>query len=165
MGDKFRLDDKVAVVIGGAGGLGEACALELGRRGAKVIVASRNLDKLREVAEKIHSETGSETVPFQVDVTDEQSVKGLAEQITERFGTVDILVNTHGMKMLLIVGDEMQANKFTVTVEIEVLSLDVVPGLLEEVANTMANENRTGSLLKEDGDCAKWGTKSKRVDF
>ena len=59
----------------------------------------------------------------------------------------------------------MQATKFTVTIEIEVLSLDVVPGLLSEAASVMANENRTGSLLKEDGDFVKWGTKSERIDF
>lgn len=59
----------------------------------------------------------------------------------------------------------MQANKFTVTVEIEVLSLGVAPGLIMEVAQIMTDENRTGSLLKEDGDCVKWATKSERVDF
>ena len=59
----------------------------------------------------------------------------------------------------------MQANKFTVTVEIEALSLNTVPGLLYEVAEAMQQENRTGSLLKEDGDYVKWGSKSERVDF
>lgn len=59
----------------------------------------------------------------------------------------------------------MQATKFTVTIEVEVFSMDTVPGLVQEVAQVMSNENRTGSLLKEDGDYVKWGTKSKRVDF
>ena len=59
----------------------------------------------------------------------------------------------------------MQANKYTVTVEVEVLSLDSVPGLLSEVARIMDGENRSGSLLKEDGDFVKWGAKSERVDF
>jgi len=59
----------------------------------------------------------------------------------------------------------MQANKFTVTVEIDVLDLKVVPGLLNEVARIMSNENRTGALLKEDGDHVRWATKSVRVDF
>jgi len=58
-----------------------------------VIVASRNLDKLQEVAENIQSETGSETAAVQVDVTDEESVKRLAEQVIEKFGTVDILAS------------------------------------------------------------------------
>lgn len=97
MADKFRLDNKVAVVIGGAGGLGEACALELGRQGARVVVASRNKERIQEAAEKIHSETGSETGAFQVDVTDEESVKHLANQVVEKFGSVDILLNTHGI--------------------------------------------------------------------
>lgn len=59
----------------------------------------------------------------------------------------------------------MQANKFTVTVEVEVLSLDVAPGLIMEVVGLLGEESRTGSLLKEDGDCVKWDTKSERVDF
>jgi hypothetical protein len=59
----------------------------------------------------------------------------------------------------------MEGKMFTVTIEIEVLSLDVAPGLLMEVAQIMTDENRTGSLLKEDGDRIKWGTKSERVDF
>lgn len=59
----------------------------------------------------------------------------------------------------------MQANKFTVKIEVEVLSMDVVPGLVQEVIQIIANENRTGYLLKEDGDHAKWGTSSERIDF
>jgi len=97
MTDKFRLDNKVAVVIGGAGGIGEACAIELGRQGATVVVASRGLDRLEALAEKIKTETGSDTAAFQVDVMDEESVKNLAQQVVDKFGTVDILVNTHGI--------------------------------------------------------------------
>lgn len=59
----------------------------------------------------------------------------------------------------------MQATKFTLTVEVEVLSLDAAPALLHEVAGIITNENRTGALLKEDGDCVKWSVKSERVDF
>ena len=51
----FRLEDKIAVVIGGAGGIGEACAFALARQGAKVTVSSRNLVKLKEVAKKINT--------------------------------------------------------------------------------------------------------------
>ena len=97
MADKFRLDGKVAVVVGGAGGIGEFCALELGRQGAKVVVASRNIEKLKAVADRIQAETGSETAALQVDVTDEASVNSLADAVLEKFGTVDILVNTQGI--------------------------------------------------------------------
>lgn len=95
----FRLDDKVAVVVGGAGGLGEACALALARQGAKVVVASRNLAKLEEVAQKIKQDTGSEAVAMPVDVTSEESVAQLADQVIKKFNTVDILVNAQGMNI------------------------------------------------------------------
>jgi NAD(P)-dependent dehydrogenase (short-subunit alcohol dehydrogenase family) len=98
MADMFRLDGKVAVVIGGAGGIGEVLALGLARQGAKVAIASRNLAKLEEVAKKIKSdpEVKTEVVPFQVDVCNEDSVAKLAEQVVSKFGTVDILVNSQG---------------------------------------------------------------------
>lgn len=97
MADKFRLDNRVAVVIGGAGGIGETCALELSRQGAKVAVASRNMEKLQAVADRIKAATGIDTAAFQVDATDKRSVEQLAEQVVDKFGTVDILVNTHGI--------------------------------------------------------------------
>ncbi len=89
----FRLDSKIAIVVGGAGGIGEACALALARQGAKVVVASRNLDRLRDTAQKIQSETESEAVAFQVDASDEKSVNQLAEQVVNKFGPPDILRN------------------------------------------------------------------------
>jgi NAD(P)-dependent dehydrogenase (short-subunit alcohol dehydrogenase family) len=96
MTDLFRLDGKVAVVIGGAGGIGEIMALGLAGQGAKVAIASRNLQKLEAVAQKIQRETKSEAIAFQVDITDQQSAAQLAKQIVSKFGTVDILVNSQG---------------------------------------------------------------------
>jgi NAD(P)-dependent dehydrogenase (short-subunit alcohol dehydrogenase family) len=97
MTDMFRLDGKVAVVIGGAGGIGEIMAKGLAAQGAKVAVASRNIEKLSEVARAIQSETKSEAAAFQVDVADKDSVTRLAEQVLKKFGTVDILVNSQGI--------------------------------------------------------------------
>lgn len=96
MGDMFRLDGKVAVVIGGAGGIGEIMAQGLAGQGAKVAVASRNLQKLEAVAKKIQAETKSEAAAFQVDISKQQSVDQLADKVVSKFGTVDILVNSQG---------------------------------------------------------------------
>jgi gluconate 5-dehydrogenase len=65
--------------------------------GAKVVVASRNLEACEAVATKIKADAGTETAAFQVDVTDEKSVKALVDSVVARFGTVDVLVNTHGI--------------------------------------------------------------------
>ena len=99
MEDLFRIDGKVAVVIGGAGGIGEIMALGLAQYGAKVVVASRNLEKLETVAQKIRSETKSEAAAFSVDITDRQSVSKLVKDVVSRFGTVDILVNSQGVNL------------------------------------------------------------------
>jgi NAD(P)-dependent dehydrogenase (short-subunit alcohol dehydrogenase family) len=99
MADIFRLDGKIAVVIGGAGGLGETLALGLSQYGAKVVVASRNLDRLSEVAREIQSKTGGEAMARQVDVTDENSMTSLVEGVLATFGTVDILVNAMGLNI------------------------------------------------------------------
>jgi NAD(P)-dependent dehydrogenase (short-subunit alcohol dehydrogenase family) len=96
MTDMFRLDGKVAVVMGGAGGIGEIMAQGLAVQGAKVAIASRNMQKLEAVAQKIQKETKSQAAAFQVDITDKQSVGELARQIVSNFGTVDILVNSQG---------------------------------------------------------------------
>jgi gluconate 5-dehydrogenase len=99
MSDMFRLDGEVAVVIGGAGGIGELMAAGLAKQGAKVAIASRNMQKLEEVARKIQQETESEVVAFQVDVTDERSVAQLVEKVVSKFETVDILVNSQGVNL------------------------------------------------------------------
>jgi NAD(P)-dependent dehydrogenase (short-subunit alcohol dehydrogenase family) len=75
MKDLFRLDGKVAVVIGGAGGIGEACSMGLANQGATIVLASRNLGKLEETAAKINAETGAEAIGLQVDGTDEASIQ------------------------------------------------------------------------------------------
>jgi gluconate 5-dehydrogenase len=99
MSDMFSLEGKVAAIVGGAGGIGELIAAGLAEQGAKVAVASRNMQKLEEVARRVKSETRSEVVAFQVDVTDEQSVAQLASKVIARFGTVDVLVNSQGVNL------------------------------------------------------------------
>ncbi len=95
----FRLDNQIAVVVGGAGGIGEAIAMGLAQFGAKVVVASRSQDIIAKVADKIAKETGAETASFPVDVTDEESMRNLVKNVVERFGTVDILVNAMGVNI------------------------------------------------------------------
>jgi NAD(P)-dependent dehydrogenase (short-subunit alcohol dehydrogenase family) len=113
----FRLDNKIAVVIGGGGGLGEACAASMARQGATVIIASRTLAKLEETARKIQSETGAQVMAMQVDVTSEASLASLAEQVTAKYKTIDILVNAQGInfKMPAVEMDEAKWDSLFVT--------------------------------------------------
>jgi len=99
MKDMFRLEGKIAVVIGGAGGIGEACAVALAGRGAQVVVAGRTLAKVEEAARKIESGTGRAATALSVDVTSEESIVKLAADVVERHKTVDILVNAQGINL------------------------------------------------------------------
>lgn len=101
----FRLDGQIAVVIGGAGGLGESCAAALAEQGATVVIASRGMEKLRKTAERIQAKTKSEVAAMQVDVTSESSVDELAAEIVRRYKGVDVLVNSQGLNVKMAATD------------------------------------------------------------
>lgn len=99
MKDIFKLDGKIAVVTGGAGGIGEALALGLGFHGATVVVSSRNQQAIDAVAARIKKETGSEAIGVASDVTDETSLQNLVDTVKAKYGRIDILVNAMGMNI------------------------------------------------------------------
>jgi len=99
MEDLFRLDGKVALVTGGAGGIGRILAKGLSRYGARVVVSSRNQEALSEAAKEIQSETRGDVMPLAADVTDEKSVGGLVEAVLAKFQTIDILINAMGLNI------------------------------------------------------------------
>jgi gluconate 5-dehydrogenase len=94
--DIFALTGKKAVVIGGAGGIGQAIAKGLAFYGAEVAIASRKLEGLTQAAQEIETEVGKKIKVFQVDSGVESSIKELVAAVVAEMGTVDILVNSQG---------------------------------------------------------------------
>jgi NAD(P)-dependent dehydrogenase (short-subunit alcohol dehydrogenase family) len=92
----MRLQGKVAVITGGAQGLGRAITLGMAHEGAKVVVADLQADKAESVAKEARA-LGAEALAVEVNVASEPSVKRLAEETFKRFGGVDILVNDAGV--------------------------------------------------------------------
>ena len=92
----MKLKNKVAVVTGGAQGIGRAIALGLAREGANVVVADMQGAKAEAVAGEIRA-LGVEALAVETDVSSEESVKNLAARALERFHHVDILVNDAGI--------------------------------------------------------------------
>jgi len=90
------IDTPVAVVTGGAGGLGSAIGRTLTADGFQVVLAGRNLGAAQRVADDIGESSGLRPHPGQVDVTDHESVARLAREIGERYGRLDVLVNNGG---------------------------------------------------------------------
>lgn len=90
--DWFSLKDKVALMTGGAGLYGRQIVNALAQAGARVYIASRNVEKLEEVAAELRGE-GYEVFALQVDQGDEKSINNLRDEILKREGKIDILVN------------------------------------------------------------------------
>lgn len=105
----MRLKDKVAVITGGAQGIGRAIALGMAREGAKVVVADLQSEKASSVANEIRM-LGSEALGVGVNVADESSVKQLAEATFAGFGRIDILVNDAGIYLKSSVVDMSEAD-------------------------------------------------------
>jgi 3-oxoacyl-[acyl-carrier protein] reductase len=87
-----RLRDKVAIVTGGAGGIGHAFSLGLAREGASVVIADLDEQSAKELAAELERE-GRHCLPFRLDVTSEESTAALAKAALDCFGSIDILVN------------------------------------------------------------------------
>jgi len=87
-----NLQDKVAIVTGGAQGLGQAISQRLAREGCRVIIADVNEAGVTATAAALASETGRSVLGVKVDVTREDDVKALFDRAAREFGRLDIVV-------------------------------------------------------------------------
>ncbi len=93
--DVFSLSGKVALVTGGSRGIGKAIAVGLARFGADVVVTSRKLEELEEVAAEIKG-LGRRSMAVATHVGRLEEIDRLVPQVKEEFGKIDILVNNAG---------------------------------------------------------------------
>ena len=96
MAYSIDLSGRIAFVTGASGGLGAQFARTLSRAGAAVVLASRNLDKLKALRAEIDGEGGDAHV-MELDVTDHASIKSAVAHAETEVGSIDILVNNSGV--------------------------------------------------------------------
>jgi 3-oxoacyl-[acyl-carrier protein] reductase len=89
------LDNKVAIVTGGARGLGKVYCLRMAEEGAKVVVADILIREAEETASEIKAKGGA-AIAVKADVTSEAETQRMAEEAVKKFGRIDILVNNAG---------------------------------------------------------------------
>jgi 2-dehydro-3-deoxy-D-gluconate 5-dehydrogenase len=94
--DKFRLDGKVALVTGASVGLGRAMSLGLAEAGADVVCHGHHKGKADSTCKQIFN-LGRKTFAVYGDMSDQEVPKKLVEEVIERFGRIDILINNAGM--------------------------------------------------------------------
>ena len=97
--DSFRLDGKVALVTGGARGLGLTMATALAEAGADVALTARASGPGEEAAAKISSATGRRAKTFAADVTSASDIDRLVTSVEAELGPIDILVNNAGVNI------------------------------------------------------------------
>src|SRR3972149_6398437 len=86
--------NKVALVTGGAMGIGKAVALLLAEKGAKVVI----IDKAKDEAAKVVKEITGDAIAIQADVSKSSDVKNTIEETVKKFGKIDIVSNNAGIQ-------------------------------------------------------------------
>ncbi len=94
-GETVQIKGWVAIVTGGASGIGRETALRLSREGAKVAIVDINLDGANKVADEIRA-AGGESLALKTDITNLDEAHRMAKAVLDKFGQVDILANIAG---------------------------------------------------------------------
>ena len=110
MNELFNLKDKVAIVTGGADGIGKATALLLAEAGAHIVIADLNIEKAQKVVHEVE-QIGVRALAVQCNILDDQSLVNLVDLTVKTFGTVNILINNAGG------GGGGRENPFQITID------------------------------------------------
>jgi NAD(P)-dependent dehydrogenase (short-subunit alcohol dehydrogenase family) len=111
------LKGKVIVVTGGGSGLGKAMTKYFLELGAKVVITSRDLDKLKNTALELESETAGICLPLQCDVRNYEEVENMLQQVLKTFDKVDVLLNNAAGNFISPT-ERLSANAFDTIIDI-----------------------------------------------
>ncbi|MFH0948257.1 MAG: 3-oxoacyl-[acyl-carrier-protein] reductase [Elusimicrobiota bacterium] len=92
-----KLKDKVAVITGGAQGIGRAIAEKLANEGAKIIIVDVMEEAAKKTADELSKDKNVETLALKVDVSSSQETEEMIKKTVEKFGKVDIMINNAGI--------------------------------------------------------------------
>lgn len=102
----MNFNGKLAVITGGASGIGAACARLIAARGGKVLIADRNGDAARELAQEIGATS------IELDIAEEEAVREAHQEISANWGKVDILVNCAGVLQRTLPPDRLSMKEW-----------------------------------------------------
>jgi NAD(P)-dependent dehydrogenase (short-subunit alcohol dehydrogenase family) len=92
---RFSLEGRTAIITGGCGGIGRACAYAFAKAGANVAIASLPPDSIPSVVQEVEA-LGVESLGLAIDVSNAEQVRAMVDQTLAKFGHVDVLVNVAG---------------------------------------------------------------------
>lgn len=138
----FDLTGKAAIVVGGAGGIGEATAQMYARKGARVAIVDCK-DNCPEVAAKIAEEFGVQVIGVKCDVTSQESVDAMMKAVLEAFGEINILAAMPGFV------DLYRASDISIATIEKHMSINAVGvfRVCQAVANQMIKQGKGGKMV------------------
>lgn len=140
--DKFKLDNQVAIVTGGASGLGKAMGKGLAEAGAHLVIADINLELAQATADEFTKETGNKAIACKVDVTSVDDVYQMVEDVKKGFGRIDILFNNAGINEH-VKFEDMPYDRWVKNMDVNINSMVLVSQAVGEVMI----EQKRGSII------------------
>lgn len=141
--NKNEFSDKVALVTGAAGGIGEAIAMNFARKGALVAISDIDEENGKQVVEKIQQE-GGKAIFVKADVSDPEAVEKMVKDTVEAFGRLDYAVNNAG-----IGGAQANTGEYTIDDWLKVIDINLngvfycmryeIPAMLKSEGGAIVN--------------------------
>jgi len=146
-----RLEGKTVFISGASGGIGRSCAEYFSQAGAKVVLGSRNLVKLQDLAKEISEKTGIPVYAVKLDVTDRNGVKSILESLPEEFASIDILVNNAGLALGLDKVHDGNMDDWDTMIDTNIkgllyLTRTIVPGMIDRGYGHVINIGSTAAI-------------------
>lgn len=108
-----QINEKVAIVTGGAQGIGQGICLRLAEEGTRVAIFDVNLDEAKKIAQEIER-AGGTALALKVDITKSAEVEAAVKQVVSKFAKVDILVNNAGVSLSCAATPHISVSKNTI---------------------------------------------------
>lgn len=137
-----NIEGKVVVITGAGSGIGEATAILLAQRGAKVVLGARNTDRLQAVANHI-IKVGGEAAWLQADVKQRNDLVALIELACKQYGKLDVLVNNAGIGPISPL-DELRVEDWDDMIDINIIDINI-KGVLYGIAAALPVFRKQGS--------------------
>lgn len=147
----FELTNKTAIVTGGSKGLGLAMSAGLASAGANLLIVNRNLKDGQIIADKISKTYGTKALAFAADISKEDQANAMASFAMEKFGSIDILINSAGINIRGPI-DEVSLEDFNRVMEVNVTGSwlccrSVIPHMKDQKSGKIINLASTLGLV------------------
>ena len=138
----MKLKDKVALITGGARGIGKAVALAYAREGARLAICARTESEINETVQEIQK-LKADAKGWSCDVSIEDSVKDFVGNAIKKFGRIDVLVNNAGVMTRPVPITQLEVKKWDYTIAVNLRG----PFLVTKSVLPVMREQKSGSII------------------